>query len=39
MQRLVSIQYFVSKIKHFEIRGVPDERVSELPQKRVCHFT
>ena len=37
MQILVSIQYFISKIKQFEIC---DERVSELPQKRIflCHF-
>ena len=35
MQILVSIQCFVSKIKHFEICDVPDELDSELSQKRI----
>ena len=37
MQSLVSIQCFVLKIKHFEICDVPDERVSEMPQKRILN--
>ena len=40
MQIFVSILCFVSKINHFEICDVPDERDSEMSQKRkfVCPF-